>query len=559
MYLVSGSEMREIDAKAQDMGLSAMILMENAGRALAAEAAAFLGPLLPGGAADRTREIPKALVFVGPGQNGGDGFCAARHLSSMGYPVKVLFFGEPSRLPPEARANYDALVSYPVEILEWLDTTAGLAAEGHEVHEEHEEHAEREEHAGGGAWWPDWADGPVGVAIDALLGTGQKGDPKPPIDAAVRIVNSLHRRGIPVVACDVPTGVDANTGRLYEPAVLADATVTMGLPKIGLYSYPGRANAGRIVTDSLGLPPALTEAPSAVRAVFIEDARQVMPSRGSDHHKGMSGHVTVVAGSVGMAGAAALCAKATLRAGAGTVTLLCPEGIYEACAPMVPEVMVLPCIPGSHLRFDGAALEVVAGFLPRSSCLVIGPGIGRDGGQERFLEGLLPLVVQSGVPCLIDADGLYALSRLGGLSYLARYEGKFILTPHPGELAVLTGAATREIGLDRPGHALRAAMGSKSVVCLKGAGTCVANSSGDLRVNTSGDPAMATAGSGDVLAGVVAALVSQGLSTFDASWLGVFWHGLAGELARRKFGSYGAIAGDLCDSLPEARHAIEGR
>jgi hydroxyethylthiazole kinase-like uncharacterized protein yjeF len=554
MYLVTGNKMREIDARASEMGLSAMILMENAGRALAVEAAAVLGSLTPCGGQDRPRETPGALVFAGPGQNGGDGFCAARHLSSMGYPVTVLFFGEASRLPPEAKANYDALVSYPVEVLEWLDTTAGLEPE------DHEEHEQRGEHSDGDALWSACADdGAIGVAIDALLGTGQRGDPRPPIDVAVHMVNNLRRRGIPVVACDVPTGVDADTGRLFEPAVLADATVTMGLPKVGLYSYPGRANAGRIVVEGLGLPPSLVDAPSTATAVFIEDARQAMPSRRPDHHKGMSGHVTVIAGSVGMAGAAALCAKAALRAGAGTVTLLCPEGIYSACAPMVPEVMVLPCIPGPNFAPDEAALELAAGFIARSSCLVIGPGLGRDKGQDGFLEGLLPLTARSGVPCLIDADGLYALSRLGGLSYLAGYEGKFILTPHPGELAILTGADTREIGLDRPEHALRAAMGSKSVVCLKGAGTCVANSSGALRVNTSGDPAMATAGSGDVLAGVIAALVSQGLSTFDASWLGVFWHGLAGEMARRKLGSHGVIAGDLCDSLPEARQAIEGR
>lgn len=557
MYLVTGSKMREIDAKASELGLSAMVLMENAGRALALEAASFLGPSdLRGNG--RSPSHPGALVFAGPGQNGGDGFCAARHLSSMGYPVTVLFFGQPSRLPLEAKANYDALASYPVEVLEWLDATAHTPDGDHDREEREADEGHGEE-ADGEALWPTCLDGAVGVAIDALLGTGQKGDPRAPIDFAVRMINSLHRQGIPVVACDVPTGVDADTGRLFEPAVLADATVTMGLPKVGLYSYPGRANAGRIVVEGLGLPPSLVDAPSTATAVFIEDARQAMPSRRPDHHKGMSGHVTVIAGSVGMAGAAALCAKAALRAGAGTVTLLCPEGIYSACAPMVPEVMVLPCIPGPNFAPDEAALELAAGFIARSSCLVIGPGLGRDKGQDGFLEGLLPLTARSGVPCLIDADGLYALSRLGGLSYLAGYEGKFILTPHPGELAILTGADTREIGLDRPEHALRAAMGSKSVVCLKGAGTCVANSSGALRVNTSGDPAMATAGSGDVLAGVIAALVSQGLSTFDASWLGVFWHGLAGEMARRKLGSHGVIAGDLCDSLPEARQAIEGR
>jgi NAD(P)H-hydrate epimerase len=210
----------------------------------------------------------------------------------MGYPVTVLFFGDPSRLPPEAKANYDALVSYPVEVLEWLDTTAGLEPE------DHEEHEQRGEHSDGDALWSACADdGAIGVAIDALLGTGQRGDPRPPIDVAVHMVNNLRRRGIPVVACDVPTGVDADTGRLFEPAVLADATVTMGLPKVGLYSYPGRANAGRIVVEGLGLPPSLVDAPSTATAVFIEVLGRQGPHAGRTT-QGDVGHVTVIAGSV---------------------------------------------------------------------------------------------------------------------------------------------------------------------------------------------------------------------------------------------------------------------
>ena len=528
MYLVTGAQMRESDRKATEMGISALVLMESAGRALAAEAGGFL----KSAPSKRTASAPLALVLAGPGQNGGDGFCAARHLSSMGYPVFVLFFGEEGRLPAEARANYEALRGYPVDVRQCAGSgpvdCAGFVGE-------------------------------AGVVIDCLLGTGQSGGPRPPIDAVVRLVNDLHRRGIPVVACDVPTGLDSDTGRLYEPHVSADVTVTMGLPKIGLYSYPGRAHAGRIVVDALGLPPGLLEVPRSAKAIFMEDAGAVMPRREADHHKGLSGHVTVIAGSMGMAGAAVLASKAALRAGAGTVTLLCPGDVYEVCASVAPEVMVLPCVPGPYMVSTPETLETVAGFSRRSSCVAVGPGLGRGDGQDRFMADLIPLMVAAGAPCLIDADGLYSLSRLGGLSYLAGHEGKFILTPHPGELSGLAGVSTREIGMDRPGFAVRAALDSKSVVCLKGAGTCVANTSGDLRINTSGDPAMATAGAGDVLSGVIAALVSQGLSPFDASWLGVFWHGIAGEFARCRLGSAGLLAGDLCDSLPEARHAIEGR
>lgn len=527
MYLVTSAEMREIDRDAVAMGVPALSLMENAGKALALEAVALLKTSRSSAAA-RTHDV---LVLAGPGQNGGDGFCAARHLSSMGHSVLVLFFGDEAKMPVEARVNLEALQGYPVEVM-----TCGAGISSTEIA----------------------LLGHPGVVIDALLGTGQKGDPRPPIDAAVRLANDLHRCGVPLVACDMPTGLDSDTGRLYEPHVSADATVTMGFAKIGLYSYPGRAHAGRIVVEPLGLQPALSKVPSKAQAVFAEDARAVMPHRGPDHYKGLSGHVTVIAGSVGMAGAAVLSAKSALRAGAGTVTLLCPADIYQVCASMTPEIMVLPCGTGPSVSVNGGSMETIQSFLGRSSCVVVGPGLGRGDEQRAFLADLLPRVSAAQTPCLIDADGLNALSRLGALSYLAGYEGKFILTPHLGEMSGLTGVSVHEIGQGRPAFAVAAALQSKSVVCLKGAGTCVANRSGDLRVNTSGDPAMATGGSGDVLSGVIAALVSQGLSTFDASWLGVFWHGVAGEIARDRYGPAGVIAGDVCECLPEARRAIDG-
>jgi len=530
MYLVTAAEMRGLDRRAVEMGIPALLLMENAGKAVAAETAALL---LERRDSD-LREVAIA-VLAGPGQNGGDGLCAARHLSSMGYRVKVGLFGAAGRLPPEARANYDALRAYGVEILE-----AGLS--------------------------PDMTPGAVlarltGAAaiIDALLGIGQEGDPRSPIDAAVRWANGEHAAGTPVIACDVPTGLDSDTGATFDPVISASATVTMGFPKIGLYSYPGRRYAGRVLVETLGLPGALLGERFPAKAVFIEDAREILPRRLADHHKGLSGHVTVVAGSLGMAGAAVLTAKAALRAGAGTVTLLCPGEVYQVCASMAQEVMVLPCGVGPTFLSDAQSIGMAAEFAGRSSCMAIGPGFGRGDSQVSFLRELLPQVSSVAVPCLIDADGLYAVGELGGLSYLAGLGGKFILTPHPGELARLIGVETRAIGRDRAFFARKSALESKSTVCLKGAGTCVANPPGQVRINTSGDPAMATAGSGDVLSGMVAALVSQGLPPFDAAWLGVFWHGLAGEMARQRHGSYGVLAGDMSDAVPAARQVIEGR
>lgn len=527
MYLVTAAEMRDLDKRAVEAGIPALLLMENAGKAVAAETAKLLSRRSP------KRRGVKIAVLAGPGRNGGDGLSAARHLSSIGYHVKVVLFGSPDRLPPESKANYGALGSYPVELLATSDDTGADTALTR-------------------------LDGSSAI-VDALLGTGQQGDPRPPISTAVRWAKRERERGVPVVSCDVPTGLDSDSGRLFDPAIEACVTVTMGFPKVGLYAYPGRMHVGRIVVENLGLPDRLLGERFPAKAVFVEDAGDAMPRRGEDHHKGLSGHVTVIAGSVGMAGAAVLAAKAALRAGAGTVSLLCPGQAYGVCASMVPEVMVVPCGQGPVFRSDESSLGVVEDHIERSSCFVIGPGFGRGETQASFLCEILPAICSRGISCVLDADGLHAAGALGGPSYLFGLGGKLILTPHPGELGRLLAVEPQSIGEDRVGSARRSALESGSVVCLKGAGTCVANQSGEVRINTSGDPAMATAGSGDVLSGMIGALVSQGLPLFDAAWLGVFWHGLAGEMSRRIQGSYGVLAGDISDAIPAARRAIERR
>lgn len=519
-YLASAEEMRDIDRRAVMAGIPVSVLMENAGRALSVEALEMIAERCGG----------PVVVLAGPGQNGGDGLCAARHLSSRGLPVKVVLFASPRRMAAESRANLDALRAYPVEVFH----VTGGGTRFHEIRD---------------------GLGDAALIVDALLGTGQKGAPRPPMDEAVRWAGEA---GVPIVACDVPTGVDSDTGRVFQPAVRADVTVTMGLPKRGLYVYPGRKYAGRIVVESLGLPPSLISGPFPVSAVTLEDARRLIPRREADHHKGRSGHVLVIAGSESMPGAAALASKAALRAGAGTVTLACPREVYRVCAQMVPEVMVVAAADGGLFSVRDDQMAAIEGLLAKSRSAVIGPGLGRGESQEAFIDRCLALMTSTGTPCVIDADGLNGLSAIGGLSYLGSLEGKFILTPHPGELSRLLGVDIQDIERDRLAAAREAASRGKSVVCLKGAGTCVANSVGSITVNTTGDPAMATAGSGDVLSGVIAALISQGLPLYEAAWLGVFWHGLSGEIAVRKAGSYGVLAGEVSDSLPGARRVIVG-
>ncbi len=515
LQLVTAEKMRELDRKAVESGIPSLILMENAGRALARHASGLLG--------HRSSVI---AMLAGPGQNGGDGFVAARHLSAMGHRVKVGFFGKRQSLPGEALANLNMLAVCPVQVLSAQETSPEEVL----------------------AWL-----GEPDLIVDALLGIGLKGDPRPPMDAAINWINS---RGVPVVACDLPSGLNADTGFPYTPTVKAGLTVTMGLPKVGMYSYPGRSYCGTIVTESLSLAGAFFQGASLTKAVFLHDAGAVMPERAPDHHKGMSGHVTVVAGSLGMAGAAVLAARGALRGGAGTVTLLCPGRVYEVCASLAPEVMVVPVGDSGAFGPGDSQLSLVREHLLRASAVVLGPGLGRGSSQTAFVARILSSLES---PCVLDADGLFALGQLGGLTYLAGLGGKFILTPHPKELADLMCCTVRDVCADRPGYAMRASYEAKAVVCLKGAGTLVANYTGERLVNTSGDPAMATGGAGDVLTGVIAALIGQGLPLLEAAWVGVFWHGLAGETAREKQGSYGVLAGDIAECLPEARRLIAGR
>lgn len=514
VLLVTTEEMRGIDKKCQEMGVPSLILMENAGRALAMESLKLLSGRSHG---DTSARI---VVLCGPGQNGGDGFVAARHLSSMGHEVAVVVAGDTRRLPYEAGESFKMLSAYPVSVLS------------------PEEFLKKE-----------W-EGPD-LIVDALLGTGTRGAPRAPIADLIRWANE---RDCPIVACDIPSGLNGDTGYAYEPCIKADLTVTMGFAKVGLYSYPGRMFCGEIVVEGLGLPPQLTPDPPFARAVFVDDLEKVMPKRQADHHKGRSGHVTVIAGSLGMAGAAILCAEASLRVGAGTVTLLVPRPIYEVCASKFPEVMVLPCGDDPWFTSSPDTLDIVKRYIERSSAAAVGPGFGRGHGQAAFLKDILPYL--SKVPCVIDADGLFALRELGGLGYLSELGGNFTLTPHPGEMSRLIDLPVEEIGKDRPGVAKKAAMEGRSVVCLKGAGTIVANPSAHIWVNTSGTPALATGGSGDVLAGVIAGLLAQGLKPDDGAVLGVYWHGLCGEIAEERKGPLGVTASDLLEFLPEAGRRI---
>lgn len=509
MKVATAAEMRELDRRTiEEYGLPGIALMENAGREVARKVEEILG-----GAAGR-----KVCIFAGKGNNGGDGFVAARHLAGSGAAVTVFLAGSPEGVGGDARINLDVLAAAGGEISQVsgqreMDRVALAAA---------------------------LAD----CLVDALLGTGFRGEVSGELAEMVKILNTA---GKPVVAVDIPTGIDADTGQVCGVAVRASHTVTFALPKPGLLLQPGAEHAGAVTVAGIGFPARLlAEAALPQSAVTAAYTRSLLPVRRPWAHKGTSGRVVVVAGSPGLTGAAALAATAAMRAGAGLVTLAVAESLNPIMAVKLTEVMTRPLPETAGGSLGLAAVPAVVELAAAADVLAIGPGLGRDG---ETAEAVREIVRAARCPLVIDADGLNALA--GYTDSLLEAAALPVLTPHPGELSRLTGLPVPAINADRLAAAREAAARFGAIVVLKGAGTVVAYPDGEAFINTSGNAALATGGTGDVLAGVIAAFIAQGLTSHDAAVAGVYIHGLAGELAAAGR-LVGMAAGDLLAALPAA-------
>ncbi len=500
MRVYSAAEVRELDRIASaDFDLPVERLMEAAGAAVAEAAAGRLGP---GG---------RCLVYAGAGNNGGDGFVAARRLRERGLSAEVWLALPPEKLAGAAKAAFERLGAAGV--------TVGRGAP------------------------PVLAKGDV--AIDALLGTGLSRPPSGPFADAIEAMASGRARGAAVIAVDVPSGLDADRGVPLGACVRADATVTLAVRKRGLCLEPGASLAGEVAVADLGLPPAAL-ARLRPRAELLEerDVRALFSPRPRDAHKGLFGHLLVVAGGPGKAGAAALCARGALRGGAGLVTLASRPEVALSLWTLVPEAMAAP-LPGEG-PLSLADLPALRAALEGKSALAIGPGIPRGPETASLLGALLE---GFGGPALLDADALNALAEDPTL--LRRAAGPVVLTPHPGEMARLCGEPVAELQADRLGVAERFAREHGVVVVLKGARTVVAAPDGELSIVPTGNPGMATGGTGDTLTGLVGALLAQRMEPRDAARAGAYLHGLAGDLAARRHGERGLVASDLGEALGE--------
>jgi len=509
LKIVTPSQMREIDRRAiEGLAIPSLVLMENAGSSVVDEILERV-----------ERERIKVSVLCGPGNNGGDGMVAARHLFDRGHEVAV-FLGVP-------RASFHGDAKVQLRILSRLGVEISVLSSPSSM--------ERALSRVAGS----------DVVIDALFGTGLDKPLEGHWAQCVRIVNSCP--GL-VVSADVPSGLDSVRGLPLGECVTADVTVTFGLPKTGLVLYPGAQYAGDVVVADIGIPRSVVEEMEIEGNLIGADTLEtVFGRRWPDTHKGSYGHLLVCAGSAGKLGAGILAARAATRTGAGLVTLAVPLSALHHVNASTPEVMAAALPENAEGTLSDKGLIALKEMALERDALAIGPGLSTHPDVAILVRRLLESIR---TPAVVDAD---ALNVLGTDLEFLRERGSFtVLTPHPGEMARLLAASVSDIQEDRVGSALACARKSGCVVVLKGAGTIVAHPDGRYFLNRTGNPGMATGGTGDVLTGMIGAVLAMGHDPLMSAMASVFLHGAAGDHALEKIPETALIASDIIDSLGPA-------
>ena len=519
--LVTAAEMQALDRHTiSELGIPGEVLMESAGRALVA-------PVLKLRKESRRRHAP-IRVLCGCGNNGGDGFVLLRHLAAEGIEAEAILFGDPKRLPQDAASNWNRLratggshraVDLGQDEIDWRELFAETS-----------------------------------VVVDALFGTGLTREVTGHLAGVIDACNAARRDGLHVVSVDMPSGIATNTGAVLGTAIEADQTVTISQPKIGLALEPGATHAGQISVARIGIADA--DAGRLPRVDLWDDraAAARLPNRRRAGHKGTFGHVLVVAGSSGKAGAGVLSSRAATRAGAGLVTLAHPVGVEDELAALPVEVMSAKVAATEDGRFARAGEKAIEELVASRDVVALGPGLGQD---PETVDLVRRLVVSIDRPLVIDADGLNAL--VGQLDRLHERREATVLTPHPGEAARLLGCTAGELNADRVAAARALASDARAVVVLKGARTVIADPTGRALITPTGGPALATGGTGDVLTGIVAALLASGCDAFDAAGLAAWWHGAAADGLQAARVGFGLLASELADALPAAAEDMMAR
>lgn len=509
MYLLKASEMKEADRYTiEKVGIPGMVLMENAGVAVVNALNEAFPP----------EDGRKIIVFCGKGNNGGDGFVAARHLLLGGDDVDVVLLGKRDQLSGDAAMNMKIADRLGVSIEE----ITGI-----------------EDMEKSGIRLDDYD-----IIVDALLGTGIQKSAEGLYSYVIELINSAVSF---VVSIDIPSGLNADVGKLIGPAVEADLTVTFGYPKICHILPPAEQYCGELVVADICIPDEAVHFEKTKREVLTPDLLEgIVQARESDSHKGDYGHLLVIAGSIGKLGASAMTARSASISGAGLVTVASPV----SCVPIIQSKLTEEMAVGLDDEGKGFFIEKnadAAALIDGSTAFAIGPGIGRESETVKFIRRLLPLLK---APVVLDADGINAFTGFTGI--FLSLNVPLILTPHPGEFARLTGLEVSYIQENRLETAAEFAQKWRAYVVLKGFRTVVASPDGSVYVNMTGNPGMAKGGSGDVLTGVIGGLLAVGAEPLDAALLGVYLHGLAGDIAAEEINPVSITAGDLIDALPIA-------
>jgi NAD(P)H-hydrate epimerase len=512
MKIAFAQEMRMIDKAAIELyGIPEIVLMENAGYETAVAVEKMLGDL----------SGKKVCVLAGTGNNGGDAFAAVRHMANRGAKIKVFLMGEAGHLTSSARINFNVVVNMGITV--------------HSV-----------------VLQRDWDKAQVAlgfsdVVIDGLLGTGYKGQLRENMEKMIDLVNDAKK---PVVAIDLPSGVNADTGAVFSRAVNAQRTISFGLPKMGQLFYPGAKYVGELLIDDIGIPGELLEDRKIQQELIdFKYAKKNFVKRAPDVHKGNCGKVLVIAGSRGLTGAAALSSMAALRSGTGVVTLAIAESLHNIMECKLTEVMTRPVPEVENGIMGETALPVLLELAKQYDTVVIGPGLGR---HESTMKLVREFVAQAECPIVVDADAIYAYCNEDG--DLKKTKKILVLTPHMGEMARFLQVSVSELKESLVESTCKAARKYHAVFVLKSEKTIVVYPNGSVFVTTRGNSGMATAGSGDVLAGTIGGLIAQGFGDKGAV-AGVFLHGFAGDIAAKN-GMNGLIASDIITALPAARFAI---
>ncbi|MCI0451178.1 MAG: NAD(P)H-hydrate dehydratase [Candidatus Latescibacteria bacterium] len=514
MRVLTSEQMQKVDAETIDRVCPGLELMERAGRGVAKAILARYG------------KKGKAVIFVGPGNNGGDGLVVARLLGEAGWQCSIHLL-KTTDLTPDTAKNYQRLDKKKV----------------------HEFDASRPD-------WPKRAHEDVTdatVIVDAIFGTGAKGAPR---GRAAEMIALINAQQVPTIAIDIPSGVDGTTGEVAGEAVRASETTTIGVPKTGLLFYPGKEYAGALSVIDIGFPDDVVEKHANAWFYLDEDAAaQKLPRRASDIHKYEAGTLLLIAGSEAYRGAALLAGEAALRGGCGMLYLAVPENIRAEVSVALREAVTVALPQTNAGTIARMATEALKKYLEKANAIAIGPGLGRNVETDAFVR---EFVASAHKPIVVDADALSAFA--DHADELARGNAARVITPHDGELKRLMGDSENEsTPIGRLKDTAEVAKRLKVTLVRKGAPTLIASPDGSVWINSSGSSALATGGTGDVLTGLVGSLLAQGAGPADAACVACFLHGRAGELAAADKGVRGVIAGDLIPLLGPAMRSLEAR